>query len=105
MGSVMWSTSLEIHRDRVDLLVTERGREVLYAQLPHSPNHPRALLFLLEGLALWNGERLCVVIYADEPVHPSLGLGRTGDEWPGDNPLLEYLFVERPRPGTREGCS
>ena len=90
-----WDTSLDIAPGLIELLVTEQGREVLYARLPTPPTHPRALSFILEGLALWNGKRSCVVIYADKAVHPSLGLGRAGDEWPDDNPLVEYMFVER----------
>lgn len=90
-----WDTSLDITPDTIELLVTERGKQVLYAQFTAPPIHPRALPFILEGLALWSGKRLCVVIYADKPVHPSLGLGGVGDEWPGDNPLVEYMFVER----------
>ena len=96
-----WDTSLSIAPDLTELLVTERGKEVLYAQLPAPPFHPRALPFILEGLALWVGKRLCVVIYAEKAVHPSLGLGRAGDEWPDDNPLVEYMFVECSR-GERE---
>jgi hypothetical protein len=105
MDTAAWTTSLDIRSERIELLVTEERRKVLHAQLSGSPVHPRALAFVLEGLALWSGKRLCVVIYADAPVHPSLGLGRPGDEWPEDNPLVEYLFVERPRGGSGRGRS
>jgi hypothetical protein len=102
-----WDASLDITPGSIALEVTERGKEVLCAQFSRRPVHPRALPFILEGLALWSGKRLCVVIYADSPVHPSLGLGRAGDEWPDENPLVEYMFVERSSPGDREreGCS
>jgi hypothetical protein len=105
--SATWDTSLDITEESIELLVTERGKEVLYAQFTGRPVHPRALPFILEGLALWSGRRLCVVIYADRAVHPLLGLGRVGDDWPDDNPLVEYLFVERPPGdlGGREGRS
>lgn len=96
-----WDTSLEITAESVEVLVTEGEREVLYAKLLGEPGHPRALPFLLEGLALWSGKPLCVVIYAARPVHPGLGLGRERESWPEDTPLLEFLFVERPVHGPR----
>jgi len=96
MGLMMsWDMSLDITPGSIELLVSERKKEVLYAHFSSRPVHPRALPFILEGLALWRGQRSCVVIYADSPVHPSLGVGRAGDQWPGDNPLIEYMFVER----------
>lgn len=98
-----WDTNLDITPETIELLVTERGKEVLYAQFTAPPIHPRALPFILEGLALWSGKRLCVVIYADKPVHPLLGLGGAGDEWPDDNPLVEYMFVECSRRGRESG--
>ena len=66
----------------------------MYARFLTQPAHPRALLFMLEGLALWCGQRSSIVIYADKPVHPLLGLGRKGEQWPGDNPLLEFHHCE-----------
>lgn len=89
-----WDTSLDITPESIQLLVADGKREVLRAQFCGRPVHPRALLFILEGLALWSGKQLCVVIYAASPVHPGLGLGEDGDQWPGDNPLLEFLHVE-----------
>ena len=91
-----WETKLEIAPKSVQLMVTDQGRLVLEARLWAPPNHPRALPFILEGLALWQGERLCVVISAERAVHPTLGLGDDGDEWPPENPLVEYLHVEPP---------
>jgi hypothetical protein len=98
-----WHVSLII-AGSIELIVTEQGKEVLYAQFSDLPIHPRALLFILEGMAMWIGMKLYVVIYADSPVHPTLGLGRAGDQWPEDNPLLEFVFVER-EAETREGGS
>ncbi len=39
--------------------------DVLKARLPLRPCHPRALLTLLEGVSLWNGSPLSVVIAAE----------------------------------------
>ena len=97
-----WDTSLDITPEAIEVLVTDPECEVLYAKFSGEPAHPRALTFLLEGLALWSGKRLCVVIYAASPVHPGLGLGQEGDDWPGDNPLVEFVYVERPSHG--RGC-
>ncbi len=50
-----------------EMLVTDTwlGRDLLKARLPASPCHPRALLTLCEGLALWHGIRLCIAVSAD----------------------------------------
>lgn len=91
----LWQVSLDITGKETQLLATVGTQEILRARFWDLPVHRQALIQILEGLALWSGERLYVVIHAAELVHPLLGLGRDGDEWPGDNPLLEYLFVER----------
>jgi|694.fasta_scaffold130606_1 hypothetical protein len=66
-----WMTMVEPGRQAVRLLVTDRDRnELLKARLPAFPQHPRALLTLLEGLALWVGEPLTAVVSAG----PSLDL-------------------------------
>ena len=50
---------------QVQLLVTESGDDVLKARLNSAPSHPRALLTLLEGLALWQGAPVYVAVYVD----------------------------------------
>lgn len=96
-----WEANVEIGPEFVDVLVTEGVHDVLSAKFFGDPIHPRALLFLLEGLALWSGQTLSVVIYAASPVHPRLGLGDEGDDWPRDTHLLHFLFSERPSDGRR----
>jgi hypothetical protein len=51
------------------------------------PDHPRALLTLLEGLALWSGALLCAAISAAHSVGHSLGAGSFGDleHWPEES--------------------
>ena len=71
----MWRETWEAQR-RIDLDV--RGRDqisIVRAHFTGFPDHPRALLTMLEGLALWQGAPLGVAISADAPVCDSLGLG------------------------------
>ena len=99
MRDRLWLARVEITLEVVRIRVTEFEKgPVLDAELCNPPVHPRALVFVLEGLALWVGTRLSVVICADEPAHPSLGLGVRDDEWPLDNPLLDFAFVDRRPP-------
>jgi hypothetical protein len=91
-----WETRLEITAESVWLLVTDQGRIVLEARFTGHPVHRRALVLILEALALWQGKRLCAVITAGSVVHPTLGLGEDGDEWLPENPLVEYMHVESP---------
>jgi len=58
-----WTTMVEPTPRSVRLLVTDpEGNEVLKAVLPAFPQHPRALLTLLEALALWVGLPLTAAI-------------------------------------------
>jgi len=100
MRDRLWLARVEITPEVVHIRVTEfEHGPVFDAELCNPPLHPRALVFVLEGLALWVGTRLSVVICAEEPAHPSLGLGVREDEWPFDNPLLDFTFVDRRPPG------
>ena len=92
----IWEVSLDIIGKETQLLATAGSQEVLRARFWGHPARRQALIQILEGLALWSGKRLCVVIFAAELVHPMLGLGQDGDEWPGEDPLLEFLFVQCP---------
>lgn len=54
--------------DRVRILATTLGRDVLKAVLPPMEMaHRRAPATLLEGLSLWHGQPLSVVLSAVEP--------------------------------------
>jgi hypothetical protein len=67
------------------------GRLIVHARLGRYPAHPRALLTVLEGLALWRGAPLNVAISADAPVCDSLGLGAFGGEpWPTESALVRF---------------
>ena len=96
-----WQAKLEIVTRDVKLLVTNGADDVLKARLPGVSDHPRALLTILEGLALFQGKALCCVISAANPVDHSLGLGVFDDDlWPRESALVRFEFVEsrrRPR--------
>ena len=88
-----WSSSLRVTAREVTLLVTapETG-DVLKARMPMPPRHPRALLTLLEGLALFAGESLCVAISAASLPDLWRGSGLFGDElWPAESPLVRFV--------------
>src|SRR5262249_37363128 len=60
---------------RTRLLMTDYDNEVLRAALPSAPAHPRAAPTLSEGLALWLGRPLSVVVCAADPdASSALGL-------------------------------
>lgn len=60
-----WKATVEPAARSVRLLVTDpENNEVLKAALPRLPEHPRALLTLLEGVALWTGSPLGAAISA-----------------------------------------
>jgi hypothetical protein len=101
-----WKIILQVlPQQTIRLLVTDaQDHDLLKAQLAGYPRHPRALLTTLEGLALWCGEALDVVICADVPVDHSLGLGAFGDldhGWPEESALVHFAFHEKPRRGRR----
>jgi hypothetical protein len=88
----VWTSSLRVTRSEVTLLIEddERG-DLLKARLPHAPRHPRALLTLLEGAALWHGQPMRVVLSAGDTSMPWVGSGLFGDElWPGESPLVTF---------------
>ncbi len=96
-----WKTGLEVLPDAVRLLMTSpEGGDLVKAHLPGYPDHPRALLTVLEGLALWCGEPLDVAIFAANGVSHSLGLGpfSDSDTWPVESALVHFEFVA---PGPR----
>jgi hypothetical protein len=64
-----WRIAVEPTAWNTRILVTDpEGNELLKAALPTTPTHPRALLTLLEGLALWAGEPLTAAIYVGSRV-------------------------------------
>jgi hypothetical protein len=97
-----WPTTIRLDQD-LRLLVTDpQGNDQIKARLPLRPKHPRALLTLLEGVALYGGEPLSVVISAGGRPDDRLGCETWGDDlWPAESPLVQFDFVtpSPPRPG------
>jgi hypothetical protein len=86
-----WTITARANRETLCLRVRNcLGDELLHARLPLPPDHPRALLALLEGLALWVGEPLCAVISADDAADPSPSLGVS---WTPTSALVRFEFA------------
>ncbi len=94
-----WKTTILPTRQRVRLLVTDpEGNEVLKAALPPVPRHPRALLTLLESLALWLGSPLAAAISAAPPVDRRCAEALFGDGlFPVDSALVRFDILPAPR--------
>lgn len=100
MGQIL--VTLAPERDRVRMLVTSEGQDMLKAVLgPLRSCHPRAAATLLEGLALWHEQPLSVVLCADDSVdscalglYDALGFGRRALHY-------EVGIVYRTRRGAR----
>ena len=108
MGNTVqgWHATVEVRAATIWVWVTgANGRDVLRAALPRTPHHPRALLTMLEGLALCSGAPLGVVIGVDPPVCDSLGLGRCGgdESWPEESALVHFFLRPSARPPRRLG--
>ncbi|MFN8625804.1 MAG: hypothetical protein U0587_07475 [Candidatus Binatia bacterium] len=105
-GTTGWHATVEVRATTIWVWVSgASGRDVLRAALPRTPKHPRALLTMLEGLALCSGAPLSVVIGVDHPVCDSLGLGRCGAEesWPEQSALVSFFIRQPARPPRRLG--
>ncbi|GAC1352500.1 MAG: hypothetical protein NVS3B20_17080 [Polyangiales bacterium] len=94
-----WTAVLRPSAREVTLLVTCPAMgDVMKARLPMAPRHPRALLTMLEGVALFGGGPLCVAISAAQTSAPWLGSGLFGDElWPAESPLVRFTIADRGR--------
>lgn len=90
-----WSSTLRSTPQGVLLLVTSNeAGDLLKARLPLKPSHPRALLTLLEGLALWRGHRLRVAISVGGGSQEWAGSGLFGNElFPAETPLVQFHVV------------
>ena len=91
----LWSTTLRIGHQDLKLLVTDpEGNDLIKARLPVRPPHPRALLTMLEGIALFSGEPLYAVISAGNHRDAWLGSEAWDDDlWPAESPLVHFDFA------------
>ena len=94
----LWSTTLRIGDEELKLLVTSpEGEDLIKARLPRRPRHPRALLTMLEGVALWSGEPIYAVISAGKHRDDWLGCETWGDDlWPAESVLVHFDFATPP---------
>ena len=93
-----WNTTVRVTKDTLKILVTnESGEDLVRAKLPLRPGHPRALVTLLEGLALWARRPLPVVISAvGQPDTSVVSDLFDAAMWPTENALLRLSFAGRP---------
>jgi hypothetical protein len=89
--------TLRISQHQIRLLVTDpENGDVLKACLDPRPSHPRALLTLLEGISLWNGHPLSVVLGVDENCRTWPDSTLFGDElWPAESQLVRFELAHR----------
>jgi hypothetical protein len=94
----LWPTTLRIGDPDLKLLITSpEGDDLIKARLPRQTRHPRALLTLLEGVALWSGEPLYAVISAGPHRDDWLGSETWGDDlWPAESALVHFDFAIPP---------
>jgi hypothetical protein len=86
-----WLAKLLLASDgSTKLLIDGPDGDLLKARMPN-PNHPRALLTLLEGAALWTGAPLCAAISAEGRLDPSRAVALFGGDWPGDSALVRFV--------------
>lgn len=90
-----WATTIHLAHNAVKILVTdEEGSDLLRARLPRHCDHPRALLTLLEGAALWSGHPLTAVISAARQGCGSDPRLFGGDLFPVDSALVRLDYLE-----------
>ena len=91
-----WKAVMRVGRGHVMLLVTGETGDVVKARLPLPASHPRALLTLLEGVALWSGMPLAVAVSAVQSSPEWFGTGLFGDElFPGESQLVRFHVAHR----------
>jgi hypothetical protein len=92
-----WQVRLQLERNALKMLIEDPEGDALKARLPVHPCHPRALLTLLEGAALWSGMPICAAICAGARSDRSLVAGLFGDDFvPIESALVQYEFVDPP---------
>jgi len=100
-----YKVALRCRTNQLQLLMTEGSDDVLKARLSPNPAHPRALMTLLEGLALWQGAPLCVVASVDGDAGACFERVFYGDGLVSpQSPLVEVEHhLDNPRPRRLRG--
>ena len=99
-----WQCTLHVAQHEATLLVTDPPHDLLKARLDPRPRHPRALLTVLEGLSLWQGEplRVALCVAANYPAGVESTL--LGNElWPTESQLVQFDIVHPVRPKRLDG--
>lgn len=92
-----WNTKLLLDRTHLKVLIEDQQGDLLKARLPINAQHPRALLTLLEGLALWAGAPVCAATCVPGQWDASLAVGLFGNALaPAESALVRFDFVETP---------
>ncbi len=101
-----WMMSVRCTAVETKLLVTDttRGDDLLRARLNTWPAHPRALLTMCEGLALWHGLPLRVAVSADENARDCLDRVFYGGGLVDPHSPLVMLEVRPSRARARRRC-
>lgn len=95
----LWSTTLRIDTDLRLLVRSSAGNDLIKARLPVRPPHPRALLTMLEGISLYSGEPIYVVVSAGAQEDDWLDAEQwCEDLWPAESPLVRFDFLSPHRP-------
>jgi hypothetical protein len=101
ISTTTWTAIVRCTSHETKVLVTDRGGDVLKAKLSATPSHPRALVTLCEGLALWQGTPLRVAVSADDDARDYFErIFYAGDLVEPQSPLV-LLEHHRPRPRAR----
>lgn len=93
-----WRAAVEPSAKLLRILVTDpEGNEVLKAELPPRPAHPRALLCVLEGVAMWAGEPLIAAICAGPQLLLHYDEALFGEAlWPQGSALVRFDVLGPP---------
>ena len=90
----MWPVTLRLDKDLRLLVTSAGGDDLIKARLPLRPPHPRALLTMLEGIALFSGEAICAVVSAGSHQTDWGDAEQWCDDlWPAESPLVQFDYA------------
>ena len=90
----LWSVTLRLGKDLKLLVTSPEGDDLIKARIPLRPPHPRALLTMLEGIALFSGEPIDVATSAGSHQNDWGDSEQwCNDLWPAESPLVHFDFA------------